>query len=158
MQYKVSASEKFRIWRKRTGVQYKDIVEVMGSSISDNAVSMWMQGITKPKSYHRKILFFLSKELAIEGKYRMVLAANDWLTPSLSEELFVGEILRLWRDRQKMPIRQLELLTKVSITKLSQIENGELPSRRIGGILERVTNGAVKDIWWEKEFEEKDFM
>ncbi len=158
MKHKITPSEKFRVWRYRTGIQYKDLARMIGHKISDNAVSMWMRGITKPKSYHRKVLYYMTKELAVEGKYKLVISSNDWFIRQMEEELFLGEILILWRERNNYTIRQMSEVVGLSTGVLSSAENGTLPSRETADVLEKHTEGLVSYDLWKKEYNDKDFF
>ncbi len=133
--------ERFKVWRKRTGIEHKHITSVCGE-LSKNTISKWQTGKNKPNEMFRRRLHLLSKKLAPVDEYRLVLTPLSW-TCTTKTLLYTGEALMIWRDRHGKSIRTFAKELGISTGQLCEIETGNMPSLDVRARIDDKTNGYI---------------
>jgi len=158
MQIRVTGGEKFKIFKKRAGLEYADFSEIWKMTIHRNRLSSWILNKTKPNSYFRRHIHILTKKLSPLGKFKLIISPTDWMAKSYIE-VMAGELLMLWRTREKVTIRQFAKAIGFGITTISFVENGMAPSEDFIVNVERETEGLITREMWEDDLEsENDFF
>lgn len=152
MKVMITGGERFRVWKERFNIKCNDIKKILCFPITDYVVSDWARDVKKPCRKYMALLFAFSKEIALKGKYELILSYNGWSSMT-KVELYAGEILRLWRERRGYNIEEVSYLTGVNKVMLQRIERGLPPKENVKELIEKGTKGFLKKSWWDIDYE-----
>ena len=158
MKIRVTGGEKFRLFKKRAGLEYAEFANIWKVTIHRNTLSSWIMNRTRPSAFFRRHIHILTKKLSPLGKFQLIVSPIDWVAKS-TIEIMTGELLMLWRVREKVTIRQFAKAINYGITTVSFVENGMTPSEDFIARVERETKGLITKEMWEEDLEsENDFF
>jgi len=149
----VTGGEKLKIFMMRYGITTNNIIKIIGKrGKSPSIVSFLIFGNRKPNLEERRKLHLFSTRITSIGKYRLALSQIGWDSKT-AVELFIYEILFLWKWRHDITCQKFSDKSGVSYKRIVEIEKGIFPTDEEQVFIEKATDGFIKKEWWQEDID-----